>query len=57
MQFDATDTWTLQNPAPVGTTALLPVALHEIGHALGLRHSTNANSVMYPFTATVTTLR
>ena len=32
------------------------VALHELGHALGLAHSSDTNSVMYPIDQGVTTL-
>lgn len=27
---------------------LVPIVMHELGHALGLGHSTNFNSIMYP---------
>lgn len=39
--FDDAETWS--------SNRLLPIALHEVGHALGLSHSTNRSSVMYPF--------
>ena len=56
--FVAGVTVAAEDPAqrPVGTsglyagtnTSLYQVLLHEIGHALGLAHSTDPNSVMYP---------
>jgi Matrixin len=41
LYFDSSEAWT---PA-----FLLSVALHEIGHVLGLAHSTNRVSLMYPY--------
>ena len=37
---------------PFPDNALLSVAVHEVGHALGLPHSSDANDVMYPATRT-----
>jgi len=38
------------NPAQtLSETALYRIAVHEIGHILGLQHSSNAMSVMYGF--------
>ena len=47
LHFDDAETWTTNNP-PTGID-FLTVALHEIGHTLGLDHSADASAVMFAF--------
>jgi hypothetical protein len=51
MHFDDAESWHIG-----ANIDLFSVALHELGHTLGLGHSDDPNDVMYPYYKIVTTL-
>jgi len=56
VQVSSTAPWVQQNPTPFGSVSLLATVTHELGHALGLLHSTSDGSVMNPLGTNVETL-
>lgn len=51
LHFDEAETWRMGSD-----TDLFSVALHELGHGLGLDHSSNTSAVMYSYYQMVTAL-
>ncbi len=48
IRFDLSENWTTNRNVALNEVGFYQVALHEIGHAIGLEHSDNSATIMYP---------
>ena len=53
VHFDEDEHWSERREITKAATSLFAVAVHEFGHSLGLSHSTERNSLMFPWYSTI----
>jgi peptidoglycan hydrolase-like protein with peptidoglycan-binding domain len=46
---DTAETWSVATPTPAGQFDLQTILLHELGHSLGLNHSSISGATLFPF--------
>ena len=53
VHFDQEESWSQRREISRQATSLFAVAVHEFGHSLGLSHSTEKTSLMFPWYSTI----
>ena len=53
VHFDQDEVWSERREISRQATSLFAVAVHEFGHSLGLSHSTEKSSLMFPWYSTI----
>ena len=53
VHFDEDELWSEKREITRAATSLFAVAVHEFGHSLGLSHSTERDSLMFPWYSTI----